>query len=64
MSLYDRIPPLSVELGAREVQRWLDGQAGVRKSPEEIAKLSPRERLDYARQFDQSQMPAWSDPRK
>ena len=34
-----------------------------RLTAEQIAKLSPRERLDYSRQFDQSQMPAWKDPR-
>jgi hypothetical protein len=33
------------------------------KSPEEVAAMSPRERLDYSRQFDQRAMPAWRDPR-
>jgi hypothetical protein len=36
--------------------------AGV-KSAEEIARMSSAERLDYARSFDQSKMPAWRDPR-
>ena len=35
-----------------------------RLSSEQIAKLSPAERLDYARQWDQNSMPAWKDPRK
>jgi hypothetical protein len=30
---------------------------------EQIAKLTPAEKLDYARRFDQSKMPAWRDPR-
>jgi hypothetical protein len=34
-----------------------------RKSSEEIAKMSPAQRLDYAQQFDQSKMPEWRDPR-
>jgi hypothetical protein len=34
-----------------------------RLSSEQIARLSPAERLDYSRQFDQSKMPAWRDPR-
>jgi hypothetical protein len=39
------------------------GSPPVRLSAEQIAKLSPAERLDYARQWDQSKMPAWRDPR-
>jgi len=34
-----------------------------RLSREQIDKLSPAQRLDYARQWDQSTMPAWRDPR-
>lgn len=34
-----------------------------RLSPEQVAKLSPADKLDYNRKFDQSQMPAWKDPR-
>ena len=30
---------------------------------EQVDRMSARERLDYARQFDQSKMPAWRDPR-
>lgn len=34
-----------------------------RMAPEEVAKLSPAQRLDYSRRFDQSKMPEWKDPR-
>jgi hypothetical protein len=63
MTDYSKFPPLSVELGAKEVARWLDQQERVPKSLEEIAKMSPAERIDYCRRFDQTQMPAWRDPR-
>ena len=64
MSLYDKYPPLSVQLDASRVQRWLDSQDATPKSAEEIAKMSWAQRLDYARKFDQSQMPPWRDPRR
>ena len=38
-------------------------QPAGRLSSEQIAKLSPAERLNYSRQWDQSTMPAWRDPR-
>jgi len=28
-----------------------------------VEKMTPAQRLDYARLFDQSTMPAWKDPR-
>jgi hypothetical protein len=34
-----------------------------RVSDERFAKMSAADRLDYVRQFDQSKMPAWRDPR-
>jgi hypothetical protein len=37
-------------------------QAG-RLSDEQIRRLTPAQRLDYSRQWDQSSMPAWRDPR-
>jgi hypothetical protein len=37
-------------------------QAG-RLSDEQIKRLSPAEKLDYARRFNQTAMPAWRDPR-
>jgi hypothetical protein len=42
---------------------WIDDVAGVRATPEQIAKMSPAQKLDYCRRFDQSQMPVWKDPR-
>jgi hypothetical protein len=59
-----RLPPPYVERGAADVRGWLDDVQGARATPEQIAKMSPAQRLDYARRFDQSRMPAWSDPRK
>ena len=37
----------------------------VRRTPEEIAKMSPAETLDCVRQWDQrpGQQPEWRDPR-
>jgi hypothetical protein len=61
--MYDKYPPLSVELSAKRVQQWLDQQERTPKSLEEIAKMSWAERLDYARKFDQASMPPWRDPR-
>jgi hypothetical protein len=58
-----RLPPPYVERGAADVRGWLDDVAGIRATPEQIAKMSPAQRLDYARRFDQSTMPAWRDPR-
>jgi hypothetical protein len=58
-----RMPPAEVQRAAGQVQSWLDQQTATPKSPEEIARMSPAQRLDYARLFDQSKMPAWRDPR-
>jgi hypothetical protein len=63
MTMYDRYPPLSVELSAKRVQQWLDQQERTPKSPEEIAKMSPAEKIEYCRRFDQTKMPPWRDPR-
>jgi len=38
-------------------------QPAGRLSREQIERLTPAQRLDYARQWDQSTMPAWRDPR-
>jgi len=59
-----KLPPPEVQRAAGQVQTWLDQQNPTRKSPAEIAKMTPAQRLDYARLWDQSKMPAWSDPRK
>jgi hypothetical protein len=58
-----RRPPVHVERGAADVRAWLDDVQGVRATPEQIAKMTPAQRLDYCRRFDQSAMPAWRDPR-
>ena len=34
-----------------------------RKTEAEVAKMTPAQKLDYVRQFDQSKMPEWRDPR-
>ena len=59
----DKFPPPYVERGAADVRGWIDDVAGVRATPEQIAKMSPAQKLDYCRRFDQSQMPVWKDPR-
>jgi hypothetical protein len=57
-------PPRHVQDAANVVDHWLKSVEPARRlSSEQIAKLSPAERLDYARQWDQSTMPAWRDPR-
>ena len=58
----NNIPPPNVQAAAAIVNDWLAKVEG-RKSQEEIARMSPAERLDYNRQFDQSKMPGWKDPR-
>jgi hypothetical protein len=57
------MPPSYVERGAADVRGWLDDVQGVRLSEEQIKRLTPAQRLDYARRFDQSTMPPWRDPR-
>jgi hypothetical protein len=59
-----RMPPVEIQRAAGQVQAWLDQQSATPKSPEEIARMSPAQRLDYARLWDQSRMPPWKDPRK
>jgi hypothetical protein len=34
------------------------------KTREELDRMSAAEKLDYARLWDQTKMPAWQDPRK
>jgi uncharacterized protein YeaO (DUF488 family) len=60
----DRVPPRHVQDAANVVDQWLKSVEPARRlSSEQIAKLSPAERLDYARQWDQKAMPDWKDPR-
>jgi hypothetical protein len=50
-------PPPDVAAAADKVQAWLNQQTATPKTREEIDKMTPAARLDYARKFDQSKMP-------
>jgi hypothetical protein len=54
-------PPPHIAAAAAQVERWLTEQNPTPKSAAEIAGMSPRDRINYCRQFDQNTMPAW-DP--
>lgn len=56
-------PPPHIAAAAAQVDRWLAEQNPTPKSADEIARMSPADRLDYARRFDQSRQPPWKDPR-
>jgi hypothetical protein len=56
-------PPPHIAAAAAQVQAYLDEQNPTPKSAAEIARMSPADRLDYARRFDQSRQPPWKDPR-
>jgi hypothetical protein len=59
-----RTPPRQVQDAAKVVDQWLKSvEPTGPKSEAEIARMTPAQKLDYARQFDQSRMPAWRDPR-
>lgn len=58
-----RMPPPEIARAAGQVQAWLDEQNPTRLSREQIDKLTPAQRLDYSRLWDQSKMPEWRDPR-
>jgi hypothetical protein len=55
-------PPSEVQAAARIVQSWLDSEQQKQQQPA-ARPLSNAEKLDRCRQFDQSRMPAWRDPR-
>jgi hypothetical protein len=57
------VPPDHVKAAAAVVDQWVREQETRRLSADEIARLTPAERLDYCRRFNQSTMPAWRDPR-
>jgi len=58
------LPPPHVQRGAADVQHWLDQQNPTPKSAEEIARMTPAERLDYTRAASAARkMPDWRDPR-
>jgi len=59
----EKLPPPEVRRAAGQVQAWLDQQTATPKSPDKIARMSPAQRLDYSRLFDQTKMPPWKDPR-
>jgi hypothetical protein len=59
-----RLPPRHVQDAADVVNQWLKTvEPGRRLSDEQIKRLTPAQRLDYSRQWDQSTMPAWRDLR-
>jgi uncharacterized protein YeaO (DUF488 family) len=65
MSNPARLPPRHVADAAKVVDQWLKSvEPASRLSHEQIQRLTPAQRLDYSRQFDQASMPAWRDPRR
>jgi len=56
-------PPENVQSAARVVATYLESEQQRQLSTEEIARLTPAQKLDYARNFKQDSMPAWRDPR-
>ena len=57
-------PPNDEERRAAEVvNRYVTEQENRKVTDEEFARMNARERLNYARQWDQSTMPAWRDRR-
>jgi hypothetical protein len=59
-------PPENVTFAAAVVQSWLNQQGppggqGGKVTDEQFAKMSPGERLDYARRFDQTQFQQQKD---
>jgi hypothetical protein len=61
---FTKFPTLAEELGARDVKRFLDRtEPATPLPPEQLAKMSAAEKIEYCRRFDQSQMPEWRDPR-
>lgn len=63
MSNNSATPPPEVQAAAATVKAYLDQQT-PRLSEAELADLSPAERIDYCRRFDQSTMPAWQHPKR
>jgi hypothetical protein len=60
-----RVPPRHVQDAATVVDEWLKSvEPTGPKSATEIAAMTPAQRLDYVRQFDQTKMPEWRDPRQ
>lgn len=62
-------PPAHVAAAAAVVDNWLKGQQSRTQEPSRPAaqddppKMTPAQRLDWARSHDQTKMPPWNDPR-
>jgi hypothetical protein len=56
-------PPPEVAAAAKIVHNWLDREQRARLSQDAPHRLTDAEKLDRCRQFDQSKMPPWRDPR-
>jgi hypothetical protein len=65
MSNPARMPPPEVQRAASVVRNYLDAEDAAKASPAPHRDLQAHfaERLNYCRQFDQTKMPAWKDPR-
>jgi hypothetical protein len=65
MSNPSNLPPPDVQAAAKIVDSYLraNGGTGVSLVAQPSRPLSPAEKLDHCRQFDQSKMPDWKDPR-
>jgi hypothetical protein len=49
----EKLPPAGIQEAARKLEGYLNEQATARLSEAEIAKLTPAQRLNYCRRFDQ-----------
>jgi hypothetical protein len=54
--------PIEVQRAAKTVRDWLDAQDAAARQPA-ARPMTPAEKLDRCRQFDQLKMPPWRDPR-
>jgi hypothetical protein len=60
----DRTPPPEIQQAAAKVRAYLDAEDAAKAAPRRDIQAHFAERLNYCRQFDQTKMPAWKDPRK
>jgi hypothetical protein len=58
----DRIPPPPVQAAAKIVDSWLQSVQQL-PAPRRDLHREFAERLDRCRQYDQTKMPPWKDPR-
>jgi hypothetical protein len=61
--MIDSNAPPEVQRAAQTVQAWLDQQKAPAGQPA-ARPMTAAEKLDRCRQFDQTKMPPWQDPRK